>query len=89
MTTPPPVNFEHFPVPGPGCSNKQAGSSAAMGISTSASAFGASVSSNIGTSSLAKEEDQTCNPDFNQDQVTNNTFHRSTSVDNSKFIMKF
>ena len=77
MTTPPTVSFENkFPVPGPGCSNKQSGSSAAMGISTSVNAGFASASSQLGTSSLAKSEEQTCNPDFNQTQTNNNKFHR-------------
>jgi hypothetical protein len=88
MTTPPEVNFgEKFPPPGPGCSNRQTGSSSAFGASVSGSGMGFSASASIGTSSLNKQEDQVCNPDFKQDQLTNNKYTRSTSIDNSKFIM--
>ena len=87
MATAAALTFESLSAPGPGCSNKQSRSSAAMGIKTSVSVGAAGASSELGTSSNSGETDQTCNPDFNQTQVTDTKYTRSTAIDNSKFIM--
>ena len=66
--------------PGPGCTSVNDDNTSSTSGSVGLIASG-------GTSSQNKHAETTCNPTYNNKQVNQNTYDRSTTVDNNTVIM--